>query len=635
MHKKRVKNFSRPPKSVWLGIAFASLSSPLLHFIRWFLTPDEYTYYFFLNQDLADWLYILQSPNNNFLSIHDVEKDISIWLRPDAHSLILLPVGIIGKWMSIPSPFLLIAIDITGNFCCAYATYFFFKTFLDEEQKVVAAFYLVYFSSGIAGLIVLLRWIILGDFTLAMAGWAGENHSLSYELMEGNMVSWSTILFRPYYVIPRALGLLSIALLYRASQMELAAKEKSFSALCIFLATLIHPQSGLIYGAMAALFMLFLMLREREIFLKKINPALWTLGGFGSAAILWKLYQRIPDVNEAVIEYLKRMYNADSVPLLFAIATLLVPTMLIILRKTREKIFVGLIMLVGVIYSISVSEWIIRDYNVGLRVILITLSIIIFGAAVIWKREWLIESLRKAYLETVFAVWVFVIIIVALSPHHDGIKMIKQGAIDFALMDAPVQAVLSALSVIYAAPFRLGIVIPLSALCVMMIWQVNEKLRQLVLMTIFFVSLGSLSLYYAGIIDSTAGRLSFSEKKAMEFLRTLPKKNVLCSSRTSQFIIQISMKKTLVGGIAGVLNLDERLKDLEALFTSDDKLEQQRLIKKYRLDYLYLSPAEKEIGATEARFSSYKKIYDQDDVMIFELRQEMDDEQSNKTEKRQ
>ncbi len=634
MSEVKAKNFFRVPKSVWLGIAVISLASPLLHFIRWLLTPDGYTYYFFLNQDLADWLYILQSSNNSFLSIHDVEKDIPIWLRPDAHSLILLPIGIIGKWLSIPSPFLLITIDIAGNFCCAYATYFFFQTFLEEEQKAVAAFFLAYFSSGIAGLIVLLRWIMLGDFDLAVTGWAGENHSLSYELMEGNMVNWSTILLRPYYIVPRALGLLSIALLYRASQMESAAKEKSFSALCIFLATLIHPQSGLIYGAMAAVLMLFLMLREGESFLRKINPVLWTLGGLVSAAILWKLYQRIPDVNEAVTEYLKRMYNADSVPLLFAIATLLVPTVLIILRKTREKIFVGLIILVGVIYGVSVSEWIIRDYNVGLRVILTMLSISIFGLAVIWKRDWLIESLRKAHLETVFAIWVFVIIIVALSPHHDGIKIIKQGVIDLGILGEPVQAVLSVLSVIYAAPFRLGIVTPLSALCVMMIWQLNERLRQLILMTIFVVSLGSLSLYYAGIINSTAGRLSYSEKKAMEFLRTLPKKNVLCSSKASQFIIQIAMKKTLVGGIAGVLNLDERLKDLEVLFTSDDNLEQQHLIKKYRLDYLYLGTAEREMGVTEVKFSTHKKIYDQNDVMIFELRQEIDDEYSNKVEKR-
>jgi hypothetical protein len=108
-------------KKTWLLFIFVSLWSPLIHLIRWALTPDGYTYFFFFNQDSADWHYILKSADNHFLSIHDVEKDVPIWFRPDAHAILFFPFILLGKLFSLPSFILLISIDILGNFFCAFA----------------------------------------------------------------------------------------------------------------------------------------------------------------------------------------------------------------------------------------------------------------------------------------------------------------------------------------------------------------------------------------------------------------------------------------------------------------------------------------------------------------------------------
>ncbi|MDW8465881.1 MAG: hypothetical protein RML35_06780 [Chloroherpetonaceae bacterium] len=450
---------------------------------------------------MADWHYILKSADNNFLSIHDVEKDVPIWFRPDCHALLFFPFILIGKWFSLPSFVLLISIDILGNFFCALATFFFFQTLLNDERKSLLAFCLVYFSSGATGFIVLLRWVWCGDFGTALHGWVGENHSLGYDLMEGNMVHWTTIIFQPYYLFPRALGLLSVALLYEAYRTQSRRKIWA-SAIYLFLATLIHPQSGLIYGTMVGILMLMQAVQEDAKSLQSIKPALWTLSGLIVAGVLWKLYQRIPDVGEAAKEYMKRMYNADALPLFLAMAPMLLPVTIWTLVHTKEKVLTLLLSVLILIYGIAVSEWIIRDESVQLRVVSLTIVLLGCLSALFWKRNYVLGLLRLNTPKVYLGICATVIPIVALSPHHDGLKVLSDLESMLGMFSSIVAALLKALKLIYAAPFRLGIAVPLAGLLALLVSDFPSRLRVVTLTGIFGISVISISLYLFLLLSS-------------------------------------------------------------------------------------------------------------------------------------
>ncbi len=597
----------------WGLIFFFSLWSPILHLFRWLLTPDGYSYHFFLNQDLADWHYILKSADNHFLSIHDVEADVPIWFRPDAHSLLFFPFILLGKWLSLPSSFLLILVDFLGNLFCAFATLFFFQTIFQDDRKSLTAFLLAYLTSGITGLIILFRWIGFGDLDLAVSRLVGENHSLGYDLMEGNMVHWVTILFRPYYLFPRAFGLLSIALLFNAYAL-LNRKILFFSALCLLMATLIHPQSGLIYGLMAFVLLLIQSFRQDISFFKRIGPAICTISGLIFAAILWKLYQRIPEVDAAVKEYVKRMYNADAVPLFFAICPMLLPTILLVFQRTAEKVFLIALSSLMLLYGIATSEWIIREEQALLRFGLLLICFSTFLFLIAWKRHYLF-SLLQSKREVFLGLCVFLIIAIALSPHHDGVKILsREDAFPSAVILKPI---LSTLSLIYAAPFRLGIAVPLAGLLTILLWETAPRSRSAILTSVFSVSACSILLYLFFIISSPAGYLRNSERNAMLFLKTLDGKTVLCSGESSQFIIQLAQKRTLIGGIAGVLNISERYEDISKMYRATSSEDLQPYLQKYRVDYIFLSDSERKLGATESLFSTFPLLYNHDGVKIY------------------
>lgn len=613
-----LKPFHFLNRTQWLLALFVSLCSPIIHLIRWLLSPDEYNYYFFLNQDLADWHYILKSADNQFLSIHDIESDVPIWLRPDCHFLLFSPFILIGKWLSLSSSFLLLTVDVLGNFFCALATFYFFQTLLNDERKSVLAFCLVYFSSGIVGIIVLLRCLWIGDFAQAVSGWVGENHSLGYDLMEGNMVHWTTILFRPYYLFPRAFGLIAIALLYRAYDVPNQTKL-IISFLFLFLATLIHPQSGLIYGAMAGLLLLLHTLRYDNVTLfKRVKPALWTISGVVFAAILWKLYQRIPEVDAAAKEYLKRMYNADSLPLFFAIATILLPIILWTLIRTQQKLFALLLLFAVLLYSGAVSEWFIRSESVSIRILLLAVAFSMALITLVWKRKYLLNLLRSQKPSVYLGLCALTIGIIALSPHHDGIKILSKYESLFGALTPIIQSLLQILALIYAAPFRLGLAVPLAGILATLISEFSPTLRKLVLSTVFGVSAISISLYLFLLFSGNSGYLHTQEADAMRFLKTLHGKNVLCSTHSSQFIIQIAQKRTLIGGIAGVLNLNERQHDLSTFFTTEQDTLRRQLLKKYAMDYIYIGQAERQLIQDTTFYSSWTVIFENASAKILQ-----------------
>lgn len=602
----------------WGLIFFVSLWSPILHFIRWALTPDGYSYHFFLNQDLADWHYILKSADNYFLSIHDVTNDVPIWFRPDAHSLLFFPFILIGKWLSLSSSILLILVDVLGNLFCAVATYFFFQTLFSNERKSWVAFLLVYFTSGVTGLIILIKWIGTGHFDFAIRGLIGENHSLGYDLMEGNMIHWTTILFRPYYLFPRAFGLFSIALLFN-SYTNPSKKKLFFSALCLFMATLIHPQSGLIYGAMAFILLFIHSTHIDKPFFIRITPALWTLIGLIFAAILWKLYQRIPEVDEAVKEYVRRMYNADAVPLFFAICPMLLPALFLFFQRTQEKFFFIALFSFLVIYGIATSEWIIREESVLLRFMLLVVAFLGLLIGIIWKRNYLIHLLRSNDVKIFLALCLLLIVIVSLSPHHDGLKVLNDK--DVFPGSVTLKPILNVLSLIYAAPFRLGIAVPLAGFLTALLWESNRRLRTVILTTVFSVSACSIFLYLFFILSSPAGYLRDSERDAMLFLKTLKGNTVLCSGESSQFLIQLAHKRTLIGGIAGVLNISERQADLSKMYRSNSIDELKPYLQKYKIEYIFLSDYERQLGANESVFKHFPLLFENHSVKIYDARQ--------------
>ncbi len=610
--------FSLPRDWGWAIIVFVSLWSPIIHLVRWTLTPDEHSYCFFLNQDLADWHYILKSADNGFLSIHDVQSRVLIWLRPDCHSLLFFPFILIGKWFSLSSSFLLMTVDVLGNLFCAFATFFFFQTLFNDECKSWLAFSLVYFTSGVTGLVVLSRWLWLGDLGLALSGWVGENHSLGYDLMEGNMVHWTTILFRPYYLFPRAFGLLSIALLYDAYRSP-NRKNFLFSALCLFAATLIHPQSGLIYGAMAGILLLTQLFREDWSLIQRVQPALWTIGGLLIAAICWKLYQRIPAVDEAAKEYLKRMYNADSLPLFFALAPMLIPTLAWTLRKTTDKAFSSLLLFSVAVYGVAVSEWFIRDERVALRVGLLGTAFVAALVAIIWKREHLFKALRLQEPKAYLGFCAIAIAIIALSPHHDGLKALTKYESLFGALTPVVQSFLQTLSLIYAAPFRLGVAVPLAGLLAILVFDFPIRLRRATIVGVFSISAISISLYLFLLFSSKAGYLKDEEREAMLFLKNLDGKNVMCSGESSQFIIQLAQKHTLVGGVAGVLNLNERQRDLSNFFSASDVATQQEILKKYAIDYVYIGNAERSLIRDNRFLTQFPLVFENRGAKIYRV----------------
>ncbi len=608
-------------KKTWFLFIFISLWSPLIHLIRWALTPEGYTYYFFFNQDSADWHYILKSADNRFLSIHDVEKDVPIWFRPDAHAILFFPFILLGKLFSLPSFILLISIDILGNFFCAFATYFFFKTFFSDSQKSLLAFLLVYFSSGIIGLIVLLRWAFLGDFGLALYGWVGENHSLGYDLMEGNMVHWTTIIFRPYYIIPRGFGLLSVALLYKAYHHNPSRHYLFLSSLFLFLAALIHPQSGLIFGAMAFILLISQIVQKEKTLLDRLTPFFWTISGLILAAIFWKGMQRIPDVDEAVKEYLKRIYNADPVPLFFAVATLLIPIFFIILFKVREKIFFLFLVFLMLIYGIAVSEWFIRDESISLRITLLTIFLLGTLATLFWKRTYLVERLKHTDPKVYFGLCTFIILLIAISPHHDAVKILRKNTQLFGIFHSIILSFFETLSLIYAAHFRLGVAISLAGLLTALIWTLSSKARQFVLATVFSISAVSILIYLYLLIFG-ASYLHNDEREAMLFMKSLDGKTVLCSPNTSEYLIQIAQKRTLLGGVAGILNLEQRSKDLLTAYQTADAQVQDEILKKYRIDYIYFGLKEMSFSDNKA-FSDFQIIFKNRSVTVFQVTPEL------------
>ncbi|MDW8465882.1 MAG: hypothetical protein RML35_06785 [Chloroherpetonaceae bacterium] len=108
----------------------------------------------------------------------------------------------------------------------------------------------------------------------------------------------------------------------------------------------------------------------------------------------------------------------------------------------------------------------------------------------------------------------------------------------------------------------------------------------------------------------------------MHFLRNLEGKNVMCAG-SSQYIIQIAQKRTLIGGVAGVLNLDERKDDILSFFNATSDEVRRKILKKYKIDYVYIGEAEKQLIQLDRNFLvEYPLVYGNSVAEIHVARQE-------------
>ena len=104
----------------------------------------------------------------------------------------------------------------------------------------------------------------------------------------------------------------------------------------------------------------------------------------------------------------------------------------------------------------------------------------------------------------------------------------------------------------------------------------------------------------------------------MLFLKSLDRKTVLCSPNTSEYMIQIAQKRTLLGGVAGVLNLEQRSTDIQTCYQTSDIQTMHDILKKYRIDYVYFGPKEKQFSSSTISFSGFPIIFKNESVTIFQ-----------------
>jgi uncharacterized membrane protein len=113
------------------------------------------------------------------------------------------------------------------------------------------------------------------------------------------------------------------------------------------------------------------------------------------------------------------------------------------------------------------------------------------------------------------------------------------------------------------------------------------------------------------------GYVPKSHMKAYEFLKQKEGRNVLCSVETGLYILNGAKKRPLLGYGEDISK--EKADDVMRFFQSDDVHLQQEVLRKYKIDYIFLSEHERQLGGTAEKLARYAKIYDQDGVQIFEV----------------
>jgi len=631
---------TRVPKLAWMVVAFATLWSPAVHLFKLSNTPDSHTYTFIQGRDPSGWVWTIESPKQNYLTSILLERDVNIFLRADALAHIFVPYGWIATLLGIPGPIMLMLIEMLWNGLCAWALYQFFHTFLKKEKIVCAALMLAYFASGVSGIWLALNWLWQGISTgswqhaFFLPNWVGEHHVFSFEFYENNQLVMLTSLNRPYYMMARFFGLCALILLHRAydtAEVKTDKKKIWLASGALFMATFIHPASALIYGVMVVIWTVVHAIAGEKTLPESHNTRQvlqaggTTLLGLIVAAILWKLYQQIPEVKLSVAQYTAQLYNAEAVAVWMGIALLATASFAVLMQHKTHRAFYLLILLSGFAATIGLSEFIIRDYAAKSRAVWLMLSAVLLTVAFFWKRmdivNW-IQAGEKTRTAVLFGSWALAITAISVSPHHDALKVVEQGALNLGALTEPVKKILEIGTNVYAARFKLGIWIPLSGLCAFLLYEYGFKSLKpdVIIAAILVLSLPSQLAYVWRWTCDSGGYMGYipkSHMRAYKFLKQKEGQNVMCATETGLYILNGAKKRPLLG--YGEDRPKERWYDAIQFFQSRDEDLQRKILRKYKIDYIFLSEHERQLGGTTENLSGYTKIYDYDGVQIFEV----------------
>lgn len=634
----------RTPVAVWYLVAAVALWSPLFHLVKWAWTPDGFVYTWVNGNDAAGWIAAIDSPHHGYLSARDLGKDVNVFYRLDMMAVLYVPYGLLGKLLGIPSAAVLILIETLWNGLCAYAAYRFFKTFLGEERVAVSALILCYGTSGITGVWLVLHWLwnaaLFGAWSapLLPAGWAGENHAMSYEFFEGNALVNLTILNRPNYAIARFFGLYAMILSKLAADRtgESPVKKIRWATLWMALCTYFHPATGMIFCLMLLIFVAMELLRPDT----PLDPAedakakknirspfqyrltlLMPLLGFLAAAVVWQLYKLIPDAADSIKEYVKQLYNADALLMLTGTLPLLGVGLLLLLHATKERTLFALLILSSLAATAGLSEWIIRDNRIWLRALWLSAAALLFIGASVWKRRYLLNRLTAtddARTATLFGLWLWVMMLFSVSPHHDILKVVRTGEAQFGALTGIIEKALEAGNLIYAARFKLGVAVPLAGFTAWWIYRsrLSQPAPHVWIAAALILSMPSALIYIGSVATGRVGYISHDVEDGFTFLRGQPKLNVMCAGETGIYIVNSAKKRALIGGACGVIEYETRVKEVEQFYTATDSL-RQRLIETHHIDYIFFGDAERRLSGGANPVAAYPVLYTSGSVSIY------------------
>lgn len=606
---------------VHLTAAVAALWYPLIHLIRFWLTPEGFIYTGVESTDVALFVWTMNAPYLDFSALRDLESTVNIFLRADHMAAILLPYAFITTLFRLPGEVGYTIVLCFWNAVSVYATYRFYLVFLSDARISTVATILSYCLSGISGLVVLLNWAIggtlSGDFSsaLSLSGWIGENHKLSNEFYDGNAITTLTNMSRAHYLIPRVFGLLSLALLHESVMRQASKATLALSAVFMLLCTLFHPASGLVYAMMFAVLFGFYVLQGNDaVKSRALRNIVFPFSGFLVATIYWQYYRTIPEAKKLIDTYLQILYNADPLPLLFAtIPTLGVILYVVFQRLALWKVLLALLALV--LWLVGLSEFVISSQSVGIRAGLLSAMLFCAGFFFFITRAQILSALRNPRWQygVLMLTWAVLALIVSASPHHDLRTVLYTIQSESGLI-AALRKISDVGNMLFAARFKLGIWIPLIGAFTFFVYQQSAKVRKAILVVVFVITLPSSLIYLSHTCSQ--GYILEEEFAAYSFLKTQSGENVMCASESGIFLPNIALKRSF-GTFASDANWHTHRHDMQAFYQTDSDSLRHLLIEKYRIDFIVVGRPERKLGATPLRFEHYPKLFEQGETAIY------------------
>lgn len=615
------------PMLIHIMALVMTLWYPIIHLIRYWLTPDGMFYTGVESTDVALFVWTMNSPYIDFFSLRDLEQDVNIFLRPDYMPFLLIPFAIFTSFLGLSGVVGYTLVLCFWNGLCVYVLYYFYDSFFRDKRISIAAVVLSYILSGASGFFALLNWIFSGiasgEFpsSLDLHNWIGENHKISNEFADGNAIISLTNASRAHYLAPRVLGLLSIAFFHR-SVLDISAKNVNLrlatTAILMFFCTMFHPASGLVYASMFAILVAFYAIQENEIMKSRTYRLLWyPFFGFLLATIFWQIYRNIPEVKSFVQTYITSLHNTDSLPLFLATFPTASVVLFYVLKRINYSASLLFFIASAISWLLGLSEFFIRDYSVLLRACLL-IGAIFFGILFLFSaRSKILAELRseKTKYGYLMLIWAIAAVLISASPHHDVRTVIymQQTETDFVNF---LKKASDLGNMVYAARFKLGIWVPLIGAFAFFSYQYSEKIRNMIFISVFFITLPSSIIYIYH--TCRAGYISNEEREAYLFLKSQSGRNVMCAPITGVFLPNIALKRTF-GTPAGDANWKAHEQDTEEFFCSRSNSVRKSILDKYRIDFIFFGKNENLYGNSDFYMTNCEKIFQEGEFKIFKV----------------